>query len=82
MHWHVKHHIILENLKEYEYQGLDPGSNFLLNGIRCEKLSIVIVIVMALPDKYEKDFDAMVTFLTQYIDKWGPKLSVKVAYVT
>ena len=33
------------------------------------------------PDKYEKDFDAVVTFLTQYMDKRAPTLSVNIASV-
>ena len=33
------------------------------------------------PDKYQKDCDAVVTFLTQYIDKRSPTPSVKVASV-
>ena len=36
---------------------------------------------MAHPDRYEKDFDAIVTFLSQYIDKKAPTPSVKVASV-
>ena len=65
------YHIILGNLMEYGYQGLDPGSKviYLLNGIRCDKLSTAVVSVMAHLDKYKKDCDAVVTFLTKYIDK-------------
>ena len=65
--WHVKYHIILENLVEYGYQGLDLGSKvqFLLNGIRCDKLSTAVAAVRVHPDKYEKNFDAVVAFLTQ-----------------
>ena len=78
---HVKYHIILGNLMEYGYQGLDTGSKvrYLLNGIRCDKLSIVVVVVRVHPDKYEKDSDAVVTFITQYINERAPTLSVKVA---
>ena len=52
---------------EYVYQGLDPGSKvrYLLNGIRCDKLSTAAATVSVHPDKYEKDFDTVVTFLTQ-----------------
>ena len=80
---HVKYHIILGNLMEYGYQGLDPGSNvwYLLNGIRCDKLSTAIAKVRVHPDKYEKDFDTVVTFLSQYINKKAPTLSLKVASV-
>ena len=51
---------------EYEYQGLDTGSKviYLLNSIRYEKLSTAVATVRAHPDKYEKDFDAVVAFLT------------------
>ena len=69
---------------EYEYQGHDPRSKvrYLLNGsIRCDKLSTVVTAVRANPDKYEKDLNAAVTFLTQYIDKRAPAPSVKVASV-
>ena len=41
-----------------------------------------VAAVRAHPDRYEKDFDAVVAFLTQYIDKKTPTLSVKVASVT
>ena len=62
----------------------DPGSKvrYQLNGIRCDKLSTAVATVMAPPDKYKKDFDAVVTFHTQYIDKRAPTPSVKVASVT
>ena len=68
---------------EYGYQGLDPGSKvgYLLNGIRYDKLSIAVNAVRAYPDKCKKDFDAVVTFLTQYIDKRSLISSVKVASV-
>ena len=48
------------------YQGLDTGSKviYLLNSIRYEKLSTAVAAVRAHPDKYEKDFDAVVAFLT------------------
>ena len=80
---HVKYHIILENLMEYGYKGLDPGLKvlYLLNGIRCEKLSTAGIAVKANPDKYEKGFDAVVAFLTQSIDKRALTPSVKVASV-
>ena len=38
--------------------------------------------VRAHPDKYKKDFDAVVAFLTKYIDNRAPTPSVKVASVT
>ena len=68
---------------EYGYQGLDPGSKvwYLLNGIRCDKMSKAVATVRAHPGKYEKDFDAVVAFLTQYIDKRSPTQGVKVAFV-
>ena len=64
---------------EYVYQRLHPGSKarYLLNGIRCDKLSTALAAVRAHPDKYEKDFYAVVTFLTQYIDKRAPTQSMK-----
>ena len=45
-------------------------------------MSTAVAAVRAHPDKYEKDFDAVVAFLTQYIDKKAPTPSVKVASVT
>ena len=62
---------------KYEYQGLDLGSKvqYVLNGIRCDKLSTAVATVMAHPDKFQKYFDAVVAFFT-------PKLSVKAASVT
>ena len=81
--WHVKYHNNLGNLMEYGYQGLDTGLKvtYLLNGIRCDKLSTAVTAVRAHSDKYKKDLDSVVTFLTQYIDKRAPTLSVKVASV-
>ena len=73
---HVKNHIILGNLMEYGYKVLDPGSKirYLLNVIRCVNFSTAVVAVRVHPEKYEKDFDAVVSFITQYINKRAPKL--------
>ena len=64
---HIKYHIILVNLMEYGYQELNPGSKvtYLLNCIRCDKMSTAVATVKAHPDKYEKEFDTVVTFLSQ-----------------
>ena len=80
---HVKYHIILGNIMEYEYQGLDPGSKvwYLMNGIRCDKLSTAVTTVRVHPDKYKKGFGTVGTILTQYINKKTPTLSLKVASV-
>ena len=69
---------------EYGYQGLNPGLNvrYLMNGIRCNKFSTAVATVRVHPDRYEKDSYAVVTFLTQYINKREPTPSVKVALVT
>ena len=77
------YHIVLGNFMEYEYQGLDPRLkvHYLLNGIRCDKLSKAVDAVRAHLDKYEKDFHVLVVFLTQYINKREPKLNVKFASV-
>ena len=66
---------------EYGYQGLDPGLkvSYLLNGIRCDKLYTAVARVRAHPDKYKKEFDAIVVFLTHYINKRAPSPSMKVA---
>ena len=68
---------------EYGYQGLDSGSKvtYLLKGIRYDKLSTAVAAVRAHPDNYEKDFDAVVIFFTQYMDKRAPTPSVKVGSV-
>ena len=68
---------------EYGYEGIDLGSKVkcLLNGIRCDKLSEAVSTVRVHPDKCKKDFDAVITFLTQYINKQAPTPSVKVASV-
>ena len=68
---------------EYGHQGLDSGSKvkYLLNGIKCDKLSTAVAAVRSHPDKYEKKFDAVVTFLTQYINKRAPTPGMKVALV-
>ena len=52
-----------------------------MNGIRCDKLSIAVDAVMVHSDKYQKGFDTVVTFFTQYINRKAPTLSVEVAYV-
>ena len=44
-------------------------------------LSTAVATERAHPDRYEKDFDAVVTFLTHYINKRGPPPSVKVASI-
>ena len=79
----IKYCFIIENLKEYGYQDLDPGLKvwYLLNGIRCDKLFTAVATVRAHPDRYERDFDAIVAFLTRYINKKAPTLSVKVTSV-
>ena len=73
--WHVKHHIILKNVTEYGYQCLDPKTKVhdLLNNMRCGKLYTVATTVRAHPDKHEKDFETIFTYLSQYIDERGPK---------
>ena len=45
-------------------------------------MSTTVAAVRAHPDRYEKDFDAVVAFLTQYIDKKTLTASNKVASVT
>ena len=82
--WHVEYHIILGNLMEYGQQGLDPRSKvwYLLNGIRCDKLSTGIASVRVHPDKYEKNFDGVIAFLSPYINKRALTPSVKVASVS
>ena len=44
-------------------------------------MSTAIATVREHPDNYKKNFDAVVTFLTQYIDKRLPTPSVNVALV-
>ena len=68
---------------EYGYQRLNPGSKvrYLLNGIRCDKFSTEVATVRVHPDKYEKNFNVVVAFLAQYIDKRAPTVSVMVASV-
>ena len=53
----------------------------LLNSIRFYKLSTAVAAVRMHSDKYEKDFNAVAAFLTQYINKQGPTPSVKVASI-
>ena len=44
-------------------------------------MSTTVNAVRAHPDMYKKDFDAVVTFLTKYINKKAPTPSVKVASI-
>ena len=66
-----------------EEENTDAKYAKMLNGISCDKLSTAVTAVRAHPDKYEKDFDAIVTFLSQYINKraltqmWRLPLSVR-----
>ena len=62
-------------------KGLTQGHRYVLNGLRCDKLSTAVATVRAHPDKYKKDFDTLVTFLIQFINKRAPTQSVKVALV-
>ena len=64
---HIKYHIIIGNLMECEYKELDPWSkvHYLLIGIRCEKLFTAVAIVILHQHKYEKDFDAVISFLSE-----------------
>ena len=70
--WHVNYYLILENIKEYGYQGLDPRKKVchLLNGIWCNKLLTTITTAAKHSDKYEKDLDGVIVPL-EYIDKQG-----------
>ena len=81
MSQHVKYHIILENLKDYGHQGLNPGSkvHYQLNGIRCDKLFIAVATVQAHPGKYEKELGTAFSIITQYTDKQAPITNIKVA---
>ena len=54
---------------------------YLLNVIRCEGLFTAVIAVRAHPDRYEKDVDAVIAFLSQYIDRKAPTPSVKVASI-
>ena len=45
-------------------------------------MSTAVATVRAHPDKYKKDFDAVVAFLAKYIYKKAPTSNVKVASVT
>ena len=44
-------------------------------------MSTAVTKERAHPDKYKKDFDAVIVFLTKYINKRAPTLSAKVASV-
>ena len=45
-------------------------------------MSTAVATVKANPERYKKDFDTVVVFLSQYIDKKAPTPSVKVASIT
>ena len=45
-------------------------------------MSTAVAAVRAHPDRYKKDFDAVVAFLSQYIDRKAPTPSMKVASIT
>ena len=81
---YIKYHIILGNLMKCGHQDLDPGldDQYLLNSMRCDKLSTAVAAVRVHTDKYEKVFDAVVASITQYIDKRESGPSVKVASIS
>ena len=54
----------------------------MLNGISCDRLSTAVPAVRAHPDRYKKDFDAVIAFITQYISRKAPTTSVKGASFT
>ena len=76
--------IILENLKEYKYQRLDPEIQVchLSNGISVWQDIYSNVIAKAHPDKYDKNFDALLACLFQHVEKQGPMMNAKVASVS
>ena len=59
------------NLMEHGYQGLVPELKvkYVLNGIKCDKLSTAVATAKVQQDEYKKDFDVVVTFLSQDIKK-------------
>ena len=52
-----------------------------LNEIRWEKTSTEGITVKAHPDRYEKEIDAVVAYLSQYVKKWQPTMSVEVSSI-
>ena len=61
----------------YQYQGLDPSSEswFLVEQHPVWQ-SAAVVKVRVHPDKYVKDFNAVVAFLTQYLESTYAKYKV------
>ena len=53
----------------------------MLNVIRFDKLFTAVAAERAHPEKYKKDFDAVVTFFTQHINERALTPRVKVASV-
>ena len=45
-------------------------------------MSIAAATVKAHADRYKKDFDVVVAYLLQYVEKHGPTMSVNVVSVT
>ena len=41
----------------------------MLNVVRCDKMSTIVAAARAHPDKTEKDFDAVVTYIMQCVVK-------------
>ena len=64
--------------KPYGIWVTKPQPRVKLNGIRCVKFSTAVTTLRAHPDRYEKDFDAVIAILAQYINKRAPTLSVKI----
>ena len=45
-------------------------------------MSKLVAAVKLHPYRYEKDFYAVTTYLSQYVKKWGPKMSIKLVPIT
>ena len=75
---HKEQHVIMESLPDYDYSGMDNGTNVhhFLQGIKSTELEAAVNVFWVQPEKYGMDFDATVPYLGQMDMKKGPSISI------
>ena len=63
----------MESLVDYGYSRMDDGTqvHHFLQGLMSTELEAVVNFVWAQPEKYDKDFDATVSYLGQMVMRKG-----------
>ena len=68
---HKEQHTMMESLDDHGYSGIDGGTkvHHFLQEIISTELETAVNIVWAQPEKHVKDFDTMVSYLSQTVTK-------------